>query len=626
MIQLENFGYFLPQGFLFRDINVQINKTDKIGLCGKNGAGKSTLLNLISKKIQPSEGKIHQQKGMSIGYLSQDIVVDSNKNLKEYVFSSNPELNNINSKLDFINNQLTTRVDYESDSYLGLLDELEELNHQFSFIGGNAWEESVELILKGLGFHNEDFYKPLNSFSGGWKMRAELAKILVNEPELLLLDEPTNHLDILSIEWLENYLKKFNSAIVLISHDRLFLDMVTNRTFEISMGKILDYPMSYSKYKIKREEEKEHLNAAKKQQDKDIKNTEQLINKFRAKSSKAAFAQSLIKKLEKTERIEIENDHVSSMKLTFPVNQQPGKWVLELHKVSKKYDQKEILRDINITVGRGDKIALLGPNGVGKSTLFKCIMNKTNFDGEIKLGHNVEPAYFAQDQVLNLNPDETIFEAVDAIAIGDNRKNIRSILGSFLFSGDDIEKKISVLSGGEKTRLCLCLLLFKTSNFLILDEPTNHLDIQSKEVLKIALQNYQGTFIIVSHDREFVEGLTNQIWDISEYQVKIHHFSVNEYLSMKSETSAPEKEKNKHVLQKHKKTKDSKNDESSKNEKEIKKIEASIQDKEIKLKQIEIELVNLRYDDESYSATLKAYEETKKELDDLLTNWEKLLN
>lgn len=633
MIQFENFGYYLPQGFLFRKVNLQINNGDKIGLVGKNGAGKSTLLNLISKNILPTEGKVIVPKNVQIGYLSQEILLKSDSTLFDFLIHSNITLNEINSKIELINKQLIERDDYESDDYLSLLDQLQEENDSLNIMEGYLWEEKVESTLKGLGFEQSDFQKPLNSFSGGWKMRAELARILVNKPEVLLLDEPTNHLDIISIGWLEDYLKRYEGILILISHDRIFLDRVTNKTLEISQSKILDYPLPYSKYKLQREEEIKIQEQSKKQQDREIKQTEQLIDKFRAKSSKASFAQSLIKKLDKIERIEVENDHISSMKLVFPINQEPGKLVLELNNISKSYGDKTIFENINLTVGKGDKIALLGPNGVGKSTLFKCIMSTIEFEGTIHLGHNVKPSYFAQDQVDKLNPKLSILETVDKVAIGENRKNIRSILGSFLFSGDDINKKVSVLSGGEKTRLSICLMLFEPSNFLILDEPTNHLDIKSKEVLKIALKNYKGTFIIVSHDREFLKDLSNQIWDIEDKSLKVHYFSVNEYihhknsfLSLKNKSDSKKNQSKKDVnkIKSNQKTVSDKL--KSQSSKDVSKIEIQINHIEIEIKNLESQLLNLNYNDPSYNQIVNEYEINKKKLDELIIQWEALLH
>ena len=629
MINLEKLGYYLPQGHLFQNVGLQINRGDKVGLVGKNGAGKSTLLKILSGRIKPTEGAVHLPKGTTIGYLTQDIKIDTSKTVFDFLNFSNERLNFIRTRLDDINHEIVERTDYENESYLILLDELSELNHEFQLIDGFQWEEKITTTLNGLGFSNEEMLRGLDTFSGGWKMRAELARILVNNPDVILLDEPTNHLDIISITWLENYLQKFEGAVIIISHDRLFLDNVTKRTLEISLGKVFDFPYAYSKYKEVRAEELERLGQAKKQQDKDIKQTEELINKFRAKSSKAAFAQSLIKKLEKTERIEIEKDVVSKMKLTFPLSVQPGKWVVELSDLGKSYGEKLLFKQVNITLGRGEKIALLGPNGVGKSTLLKAVMKQIDFDGIVEYGHNVNVTYFAQDQAENLDTEKTVYQTVDDVAKGDIRKDLRTILGTFLFGGEDVDKKVSVLSGGERTRLALCQLLLSPSNVLILDEPTNHLDIQSKEVLKRALQNYEGTFIIVSHDREFLNGLTNRIWDIEQNNLKIHHFTLNEYLSYKmsklqNKETIPEKQEKSLVEKtiKKEKTEKSSSTQNTVIEKEIKSIEKKIAEKELQIKSLDEVIANLDFTDEKSNVILKNYETEKNELSSLLTLWE----
>jgi len=631
MINFEKLSYYLPQGFLFDQVNLQINRGEKIGLVGKNGAGKSTLLKIIAQQIKPSGGSIHLPKETKVGYLTQDIILNTELTLFSYLDTSNAQLNLIKSRLEDINTQLVTRTDYESSDYLSLLDEMSDLNFQFQIIDGFTWEERISETLKGLGFKENEFDNSLNTFSGGWKMRAELAKILINSPDLILLDEPTNHLDIISISWLEAYLQKFDGAVIIISHDRLFLDNVTKRTLEINNAKIFDFPFPFSIYKLRRQEEQERMNVAKKQQDRDIKQTEELINKFRAKSSKAAFAQSLIKKLEKTERIEIDNDQTSKIKITFPLSVQPGKWVLSLEKVGKSYGNNILFANLTITVGRGEKIALLGPNGVGKSTLLKTITKKIDFDGAVNYGHNVNVTYFAQDQAEQLDVEKSVFETVDDIARGEIRKDLRSILGTFLFSGEDIEKKVSVLSGGERTRLALCQLLLSPSNFLILDEPTNHLDIQSKQVLKNALQNYQGTFIIVSHDREFVDGLTNRIWDIEDQSLKIHHFTLNEYLNYKIknhsgvtpilETGEVLKQKKAETLHSSKSLKEK----DQKQEKELHRIEAEITVIENEIKTLEENLARLNYLSDQYKLNLNAYENKKQKLEGLMLKWEKLM-
>jgi len=620
MIQFNQVSYFLPQGFLFENVKIQLNKGDKIGLVGKNGAGKSTLLKLVSKELHPSEGEIIIPKQTSIGYLKQEITFKTEQSIFNYLNDSNPKFNNINLRLNEINEELTTREDYESETYLSLLDELNDLNQEFDLLEGFKWKEKIETTLKGLGFNDNDFHKQVKELSGGWKMRLELARILINNPDILLLDEPTNHLDIVSISWLERFLIKFDGIVIIISHDRLFLDAITKRTLEISLRKVFDFPFPYTLYTKKRAEENLIKENEKKQQEKEIKQTERLISKFRAKSSKAAFAQSLIKKLEKTEIIEVENNLEGSIKINFPLSVNPGKQVLEIEDLSKSYGEKKILNAISIAVGRGEKIALLGANGIGKSTLLKCITNKIEFSGSIKHGHNVNVTYFAQDQADQLDKTKTVYETVDHVAEGEIRKKLRSILGSFLFTADDIDKKVSALSGGEKTRLALCQLLLSPSNFLILDEPTNHLDILSKNVLKEALKNYEGTFIVVSHDRDFLDGLTNRIWDIANKQIRVHHFDLAEYLSLiNNDAQAPNKEAKKDNIKK----KITPNKLTQKLEKEIKKIEVKVSSIEDKIKDLEHKISVAHLDmNNDVSEVYQEIEVQNNELEKLLSDWE----
>jgi ATP-binding cassette subfamily F protein 3 len=622
MIQFNQVSYFLPQGFLFENVKIQLNKGDKIGLVGKNGAGKSTLLKLVSKELHPSEGEIIIPKQTSIGYLKQEITFKTEQSIFNYLNDSNPKFNNINLRLNEINEELTTREDYESVTYLSLLDELNDLNQEFDLLEGFKWKEKIETTLKGLGFNDNDFHKQVKELSGGWKMRLELARILINNPDILLLDEPTNHLDIVSISWLERFLIKFDGIVIIISHDRLFLDAITKRTLEISLRKVFDFPFPYTLYTKKRAEENLIKENEKKQQEKEIKQTERLISKFRAKSSKAAFAQSLIKKLEKTEIIEVENNLEGSIKINFPLSVNPGKQVLEIEDLSKSYGEKKILNAISIAVGRGEKIALLGANGIGKSTLLKCITNKIEFSGSIKHGHNVNVTYFAQDQADQLDKTKTVYETVDHVAEGEIRKKLRSILGSFLFTADDIDKKVSALSGGEKTRLALCQLLLSPSNFLILDEPTNHLDILSKNVLKEALKNYEGTFIVVSHDRDFLDGLTNRIWDIANKQIRVHHFDLAEYLSLiNNDAQAPNKEVKKDNIKKKKKI--TPNKLTQKIEKEIKKIEVKVSSIEDKIKDLEHKISVAHLDmNNNVSEVYQEIEVQNNELEKLLSDWE----
>jgi ATP-binding cassette subfamily F protein 3 len=634
MINLEQVGVHLPQGYLFKDISLQINDGDKIGLVGKNGAGKSTMLKLISGQSQPSEGKMHKPKDCTIGYLTQDIKIDTTQTVFDYLLNSNVLLKTLNARIEEINLLLVERSDYESDSYMAMLDELNDLNHEFSLNEGFLWEEKITTTLVGLGFAENELNNSLSTFSGGWKMRAELAKILVNSPDVVLLDEPTNHLDIISINWLENYLKVYPGSVIVISHDRLFLDNVTKRTLEIAKGKILDFACAYSKYKLLRAEEIERLVGAKKQQEKDIKHTEELINKFRAKKNKAAFAQSLIKKLEKTEIIEVENDTVANMKIAFPLSVQPGKWVLEMENMGKSFGDKNLFKGVNLTVGRGEKIALLGANGTGKSTLLKRVMNDLDGEGTVEYGHNVNITYFAQNQAESLDTSLTVLETVDQTAKGEIRKSLRSVLGAFLFKGEDADKKVSILSGGERTRLALCQLLLSPSNFLILDEPTNHLDIQSKEVLKQALKTYEGTFIVVSHDREFLDGLTNRIWEIEDQQLKVHHYGVKDFLSRK--TASSEKKINvtsvkkevvvetneseqKLTYQEEKDRKRLKN----KLQNQVNKSEQKIDELESNIAEQDLIIADLNYDDKAKAESiLSAYNTLKAKLDEQMSLWE----
>ena len=552
--------------------------------------------------------------------------------------TSNELLTRLNNRLDQINHDLVERTDYEAESYLAMLDELNDLNLEFSINDGFQWEEKITGTLKGLGFQDAELEQSLNTFSGGWKMRAELAKILVNNPDIILLDEPTNHLDIISISWLENYLKTFDGAVITISHDRLFLDNVTKRTLEISKGNVLDFAYAYTKYKEIRAEELERLAGAKKQQDKDIKHAEELINKFRAKKNKAAFAQSLIKKIEKTERIEVDNDQNAGMAINFPLSVQPGKWVVQMEDMGKSYGDKQLYKEVNLTVGRGEKIALLGANGMGKSTLLKQVMAKIEGEGVVEYGHNVNIAYFAQDQAESLDKNKTVYETVDEIAKDDIRKSLRQVLGAFLFRGEDVDKKVGVLYGGERTRLALCQMLLSPSNFLILDEPTNHLDIQSKEVLKSALKNYEGTFIVVSHDREFLDNLTNRIWDIENKSLKIHHFGVKEFLKRKMEMMQPISarfiEKKEEAAKKTEVVEEPKVELSYEDKKELKRLKNKFQNQvsksedriselEEEIGKMDVVLVDLDYNNEALATkTLAEYEKLKKDLDEQMALWE----
>ena len=530
MLNLTNISVSFGGRDLYKNISFQINNKDKIGIVGKNGAGKSTLLKLITGDQQPTSGSIQKQSMLTIGYLPQELKVNSSNSIIEELLTANHEVFDLNNRLDQINSDLTIRTDYESDSYMKLIDELTELNERLNHLDADNQQKDAELLLKGLGFHQNELNQAYNEFSGGWKMRVELAKLLIQKPEVVLLDEPTNHLDIESIQWLERYLVQYPGIILLISHDKTFLDNITNRTIELANGKAYDYKCNYSKYIILREEEIITQIAAKKNQEKMVKHTQELINKFRAKKNKAAFAQTLIKKLDKVEEIEIDQLESDRIKFQFPDPSHAGKEILKIKSLSKNYDQKIIFNDVDLSISNGDKIALIGKNGMGKSTFIKSIVKDIQYDGEIELGHQVMIGYFAQDESQKLDQELSVFETIDEVAVGEVRKKIRQILGSFLFSGDDVEKKVKVLSGGEKTRLSLCKLLLQPNNFLILDEPTNHLDMASKEILKEALLDYKGTLLLVSHDRDFLDGLTEKVYFIKDQNVKTYHEKVSQFI------------------------------------------------------------------------------------------------
>ena len=530
MLNLTNITVSFGGRDLYKNISFQINPKDKIGVVGKNGAGKSTMLKLIIGEQKATSGTINMTNSLSIGYLPQEINVNSNEEILNEVLQANKKLLEINRRLDEINKEITTRTDYESESYMTLLTELSDLNEQLIHLDGDNQLKDAELLLKGLGFNQNEIKKPYSSFSGGWKMRVELAKLLIQKPGVVLLDEPTNHLDIESIQWLERYLKSYAGIILLISHDKQFLDNITNRTIELANGKLYDYKSNYSKYLQLREEEIITQIAAKKNQEKMVKHTQELINKFRAKKNKAAFAQSLIKKLDKLEDIEIDQLEKDRIQFQFPEPSHSGKETLKIAGLEKSYGDKQIFKKVDLSIARGEKIALIGKNGMGKSTFIKSIVKDIEFSGNIQLGHQVMMGYFAQDEAHKLDPKKTVFETIDDVAVGEVRKQIRPILGSFLFSGEDIDKKVQVLSGGEKTRLSLCKLLLQPNNFLILDEPTNHLDMASKEILKDALNSYSGTLLLVSHDRDFLDGLTDRVYFIKDQSIKVYHEPVTQFI------------------------------------------------------------------------------------------------
>ena len=534
MLSVQNVSVSFGGEYLFKDISFRLGPGNRVGLVGKNGAGKSTLLHLIARDTPVSEGSISQEKTVQLGFLKQDIDFDYGRTVLEEAYQAFTEIKALEQQMEDINLGLTTRTDYESDSYNELIVQLNEVTERYEIIGGYNYQGTTERILQGLGFSSSDFNKQTDTFSGGWRMRIELAKLLLQPNDILLLDEPTNHLDIESIIWLEEFLKKYRGAVVLVSHDKMFLDQVTNRTIEIVGGRIYDYNKPYSKYMILREEILTQQRAAQKNQEKQIQQTEKLIERFKAKASKATMAQSLMKKLDKIDRIELDVEDNRAMKLSFPVSKQPGKMIIEAEGIKKAYGEKMVLQGIDFEIARGTKTAFVGQNGQGKSTLAKIIVNEIDYEGSCSLGYNVIVGYFAQNQAEYLDGDLTLLETMQNAATDVNRSRVRDILGSFLFRGDDVEKRVKVLSGGERNRLALAKLLLMPFNVLIMDEPTNHLDIDSKNVLKEALRKFEGTLILISHDRDFLQGLSDRVLEFKDHKLKEYLGDINLYLEQKN--------------------------------------------------------------------------------------------
>ena len=534
MLSVQNVSVSFGGEYLFKDISFRLGPGNRVGLVGKNGAGKSTLLHLIARDTPVSEGSISQEKTVQLGFLKQDIDFDYGRTVLEEAYQAFTEIKALEQQMEDINLGLTTRTDYESDSYNDLIVQLNEVTERYEIIGGYNYQGTTERMLQGLGFSSSDFNKQTDTFSGGWRMRIELAKLLLQPNDILLLDEPTNHLDIESIIWLEEFLKKYRGAVVLVSHDKMFLNQVTNRTIEIVGGRIYDYNKPYSKYMILREEILTQQRAAQKNQEKQIQQTEKLIERFKAKASKATMAQSLMKKLDKIDRIELDVEDNRAMKLSFPVSKQPGKMIIEAEGIKKVYGEKMVLQGVDFEIARGTKTAFVGQNGQGKSTLAKIIVNEIDYEGSCSLGYNVMVGYFAQNQAEYLDGDLTLLETMQNAATDVNRSRVRDILGSFLFRGDDVEKRVKVLSGGERNRLALAKLLLMPFNVLIMDEPTNHLDIDSKNVLKEALRKFEGTLILISHDRDFLQGLSDRVLEFKDHKLKEYLGDINLYLEQKN--------------------------------------------------------------------------------------------
>lgn len=544
MLNVHNLSVSFGGEILFEGISFRLNPGDRVGLIGKNGAGKSTLLKLLGGEMLPESGTVSKDKGMSIGYLKQDLEFRKGITVLEEAYQAFSEIRNLEKELEHINTELASREDYESDSYHQLMVSLSDITHRYELIGGYQYEGETEKVLLGLGFRREDFTKLTDTFSGGWRMRIELAKLLLQKNDLLLLDEPTNHLDIDSILWLEEFLRQFSGAVLMVSHDRMFLDQVTNRTIEISLGRIYDYAKPYSEFLTLREEIRQQQLSAQKNQQREIQQAERLIEKFRAKSTKASMAQSLIKKLDRMDRIEVDQADNQVMRVRFPISVQPGKVVLELHGVSKRYGEKSVLKDVDLLIERGSKIAFVGQNGQGKTTLARILVSELEHEGKCKLGHNVMLGYFAQDQADHLDGSLTVLDTMMDAATESTRPKIRDILGTFLFRGDEVDKAVKVLSGGERNRLALARMLLQPFNVLVMDEPTNHLDIPSKKVLKEALQHFEGTLILVSHDRDFLQGLTNMVYEFRDQKIKPYLGDIDFYLDQRKVTDFREVEKN----------------------------------------------------------------------------------
>lgn len=625
MLNIHNLSVSFGGEYLFEDVTFRLGSGDRVGLIGKNGAGKSTLLKILAREIEADSGDIAADKDVQIGFLKQDIDFEEGRTVLEEAYEAFVEIKRLEKKLEEINTQLAERTDYESEGYHQLMVDLNDVQQQYEIHGGYNYQGDTERILQGLGFARADFDKLTDTFSGGWRMRIELAKLLLQNNDILLLDEPTNHLDIESIIWLESFLNNYPGAVVIVSHDKMFLDNVTNRTIEISLGKIYDYNKPYSQYLLLREELREQQMAAQKNQEKQIEQTEKLIEKFRAKATKASMAQSLIKKLDKMERIEVDEDDNSVMNLRFPVSVNPGKVVIEAEGVSKFYGSKKVLEGVDLLIERGSKTAFVGQNGQGKSTLAKIIVGEIDHQGSLKLGHNVQIGYFAQNQAEYLDGEKTILDTMIDAANESNRSKVRDILGSFLFRGDEVEKRVKVLSGGERNRLALAKMLLQPFNVLVMDEPTNHLDIKSKNVLKDALRGFEGTLILVSHDRDFLQGLTNRVYEFKNHRIKEYLGDIDYYLDQRKVENLREVEKRDPIERVTKKK------QQPRDQKKIKALNNKISNVESKISEVENQLEKmdnkLSEDYEKAVADpdfLKKYQQKKERQEALMKEWETL--
>lgn len=593
MITLNNISKEFGGEFLFENVSFTINPRDRIGLAGRNGSGKTTLIRIICGEMECEQGAVVIPAGITLGYLPQEKKIPSVRNVIDECMQAFSEWQHKNEKFKLIHAEIQTRTDFNSKTYHSLLSELDQLNEQIILFEPEKMLGKAERVLAGLGFKPEDLLRLVTEFSQGWRMRVELAKLLLLSPSLLLLDEPTNHLDIESIQWLEGFLNNYQGAVLMVSHDRAMLDTITNRTIELNNGKAFDYKVPYSQYIELRNERLKVQQASFNNQQKQIQDIEQFIERFRYKASKAKQVQSRVKMLDKMEKIEMDNLDNSAIKFSFPIAQASGKVVVEGREIGKTYEQKVVLKQIDFQIFRGETLAFIGRNGEGKTTLAKIIAKQLDFTGDLKFGHNVVSGYFAQDQGEELDAEKTVFETVDDVAVGDIRTRLKAILGAFLFQGDDVEKKVKVLSGGEKSRLALAQLLLKPSNLLILDEPTNHLDILSKDILKNALLQYPGTILLVSHDRDFMHGLANRLFEFSGRKIKEHLGGIKEYLEKYQMEDFKEFEKNRSdaIIQQEKANDNKlKWERKKETDRQIRKLKNSIGDLEITIQKLELEL------------------------------------
>lgn len=632
MISIQNLSVEFNSTALFSGVNFVINKRDKIALIGKNGAGKSTMLKIIAGLQEPTGGVVAAQKDITIGYLPQQMILTDERSVVEEVRTVFGKLDEMKASLARMNTELAERTDYESESYAELIDRISNLSDLVQMEESENGEAELEKTLLGLGFVRSDFDRNTSEFSGGWRMRIELAKLLLMRPDVLLLDEPTNHLDIESIQWLETFLKQKANVVVLVSHDRAFIDNVTNRTLEISCGKVYDYQVNYSKYVVLHQERIEQQMRAYENQQKQIQQTERFIERFRYKATKSVQVQSRIKQLEKIEEIEVDEVDNSRLNLKFPPAPRSGDYPVICEGVAKKYGDHTVFSNVDLTIKRGEKVAFVGKNGEGKSTLVKCIMNEIPYDGNLKIGHNVKIGYFAQNQASLLDGEITVFDTIDQVAVGDIRTKIRDILGAFMFGGEASDKKVKVLSGGEKTRLAMIRLLLEPVNLLILDEPTNHLDMKTKDVLKQAIADFDGTVIVVSHDRDFLDGLVEKVYEFGGGKVREHLGGIYDFLQHKQmeslrelEKSVPSKTDNDQIQEPAVSSGKQSYAEKKEFEKQIRKAERLVKDAEAKVSQLEAELKVVE-DKLAAGATdndlFERHGEVSKSLDAAMSEWE----